>query len=209
MDVWTDATHEVPAAVTLREVGEEAREVVERLWQLDQHDMSEFWGGMPGPDGLYDSGRLDLAFSDPERRIYLIHYGGDLAGFTTTRPLPDGATSIVGFFVVRAVRRRSVGRRAALALLRQRPGRWAIAFQKANAGAARFWRRVATEAVGTDWREERRPVPGKPQLPPDHWVLLDTSEVADAGGANSPNPPSPPGSPKPADPEAQPPVIFG
>lgn len=164
--------------MTVSEVGEDRREVVERLWQLDRHDMSEFWGTLPGPDGRYDTRRLDLAFEDPERRVYLIHHGTDLAGFATTRPLPDGATSIVGFFVVRALRRRGVGRRAALELVvRQRRGRWAIAFQEANAGAARFWRRIAAEAVGADWREEFRPVPDKPEELRDRWVLLDTRDT--------------------------------
>lgn len=178
----TSAAQQVPAhaspAVTVGEVGEAQHEAVEHLWQLDRHDMSEFWGTLPGPDGRYDTHRLDLAFGDPERRVYLIHYGRHPAGFATTRPLPDGATSIVGFFVVRALRRRGVGRRAALELVvRQRRGRWAIAFQEANAGAARFWRRVAAEAVGADWREEIGPVPDKPEELQDRWVLLDTRDT--------------------------------
>ena len=47
-------------------------------------------------------------------------------------------------------------------------------FQEANQGAVRFWRRVATDVVGTARREELRPVPGKPDVQPDTGLLLAT-----------------------------------
>ena len=79
-------------------------------------------------------------------------------------------------FVVRAVRRLGVGRTAALHTLAGHGGRWEVAFQEENHGAARFWRRVADDAVselGARTREQLRPVPGKPQVPPDTWLVLD------------------------------------
>jgi predicted acetyltransferase len=169
-----------PVAVTVREVGEDLRSVVERLAQLERHDLSEFRGSTPGADGLFAFSGLPLFFSEPDRHAYLIYHGSTLAGFTLTRDLPDGATSISAFFIVRALRRRGIGDRAAQELLRLWPGPWAIAFQEENAGAARFWRRVVTAAVGPAWREERRPVPppAPANLPPDTWLLLDTRATA-------------------------------
>jgi predicted acetyltransferase len=161
-------------AVSVRLVTEDSRPVIERLAQLERHDLSEFRGYTPGADGMFAFDQLPLFFSEPDRRAYVIHYGTTLAGFTLTRGLPDGATSISAFFIVRALRRQAVGHQAALELLRLRPGPWAIAFQEQNAGAARFWRQLATAAVGSQWSEEQRPVPGKPWLPPDSWLLLDT-----------------------------------
>ncbi|RCV48774.1 GNAT family N-acetyltransferase [Marinitenerispora sediminis] len=149
--------------------------MIERLAQLERHDLSEFRGTLPGPDGRYPFERLPLFFDEPGRRAYLVRHGSAPVGFALTRPLPDGATSIGAFFVVRALRRQGAGLAAALELLRRQAGAWAIAFQEENAGAARFWRRVATAAVGSAWREERRPVPGRPELPPDTWLLLATS----------------------------------
>ncbi|HEX6335870.1 MAG TPA: GNAT family N-acetyltransferase [Jiangellaceae bacterium] len=165
------------APVMVREVGEESRAIVERLAQLERHDLSEFRGTVPNADGVYEIRWLPSFFEDPERRAYLIECDGALAGFALTRPLDGGATSLTAFFVVRALRRRGVGHRAALDLLRQRPGKWGIAFQEENPSAARFWRRVATDAVGSDWVEEPRPVPDKPDLPPDIWVFLDSSSL--------------------------------
>jgi len=42
-----------------------------------------------------------------------------------------------------------------------------------NTAAEGFWRRVATDQFGPEgeaWTEEERPVPGKPEVPPDHWI---------------------------------------
>jgi len=60
-----------------------------------------------------------------------------------------------------------------LDLLGRFRGRWEIAFQENNPAAALFWRAVATAAAGTAWAEELRPIPNKPESPPDVWLLLD------------------------------------
>jgi predicted acetyltransferase len=164
----------VTASPSLQPVTHAQRPVVERLWQLYAHDLSAFRGSMPDGDGLYKAGRLPTYFDDPDRCGYLVCSGAALAGFALIRGLSDQPRVMGEFFVVRAARRRRVGHQAAVALLGRHPGRWEIAFQEENAGAARFWRRVATDAVGPAWAEERRPVPGKPQLPPDTWLLLST-----------------------------------
>ncbi|GAU66507.1 GCN5-related N-acetyltransferase family protein [Streptomyces sp. NBRC 110611] len=161
------------AKVTLQAAGEDLRPVVERLAQAERHDLSEFRGYVPGPDGLFAFDQLPLFFSDPGRRAHLIRYGTDLAGFTLTYTLADGAASVYSFFVVRALRRRGVGSRAAQELLRRWPGPWAICFQEINKGAARFWRHVAAATGGAEWREERRPVPPPfpADMPPDTWLI--------------------------------------
>lgn len=167
-----------PRAVTVREAAHGFQPVVERLAQLERHDLSEFRGYVPGPDGVFAFGNLPSFFTDPDRRAYLIHHGPTLAGFALTYRLPDGAASIYSFFIIRALRRQGVGSRAAQELLRLQPGPWVICFQEVNKGAARFWRRVAPAAVGSAWREEQRPVPPPfpEDMPPDTWLLLDTTK---------------------------------
>ncbi|TVZ81824.1 GNAT family N-acetyltransferase [Streptomyces sp. BK340] len=165
------------APVTLLPATAELRPVIEQLTQLYRHDMSEFLGHLPAADGRFGFRGLPLFFDEPEREALLIRYGTAPGGFVLTCPLPEGSTSISAFFVVRALRRRGVGRQAALQLLSSRPGAWAIAFQEANSGAARFWRGIATAAVGSAWHEETRPVPppAPAGLPDDHWIFLDTA----------------------------------
>lgn len=142
--------------VSLRLADISLRPVVERLGQLERHDLSELVGFLPGADGLFDFPRLAQFFTDADHDAYLIFAGGTLAGFCLTRPFDRESTFIHAFFVVRALRRQGVGRAAAVDLLQSRRGRWAIAFLEQNESAARFWREVATELVGDSWTEERR-----------------------------------------------------
>ena len=158
------------SAPTLQLVSPAQRPLVERLWQLYAHDLSQFRGSMPDGDGLFRPGRLPLYFEHPDRTVHLIAAADEPAGFAMVRRLDDSTRVLGEFFVVRAARRRGLGRTAALELLRTHPGSWEIAFQEENPGAARFWREVAAEAG--PHREERRPVPDKPELPPDTWLLL-------------------------------------
>ena len=148
--------------------------LLERLWQLYSHDMSEVRGTFPGTDGLYKRGRLESYLDEAAGDGYLVTYGGAPAGFAFVMH-PEGPTRHMGdFFVVRAGRRRGVGQRVARYVVERYPGPWEIAFQGNNRGAPEFWRRVVTDLVGDAWLEELRPVPGKPHIPPDHWLMFTT-----------------------------------
>jgi predicted acetyltransferase len=153
---------------------DQQRHAAERLWQLYRHDLSEFRGSMPDEEGLYKLGRFPSFFEDPDRCSYLIYSGQALAGFALIRGLSGAPKVMSEFFIVRAARRQGVGREAAIKLLHLHSGRWEIAFQEQNYGAARFWRRVTADIAGAAVKEERRPVPGKPAVPPDTWLLLTT-----------------------------------
>jgi predicted acetyltransferase len=165
----------MPGPTSLRLITtSEQRQITERLWQLYVHDLSEFRGSMPGSEGLYKTGRLRTFFEDPDRCGYLIYSGQAVTGFALIRGLA-GEPNVMGeFFVVRAARRQRVGHEAAVRVLSLHPGRWAIPFQEENPGAARFWRRVGADVAAAGYEEERRPVPGKPAIPPDTWLLLST-----------------------------------
>jgi predicted acetyltransferase len=146
-------------SVTLRLADTSTRAVVERLGQLERHEMSRFTGDLPGPDGQFDFPRLSRFFTDADHQAYLIHSDERLAGFCLIRPFDGGSSFVHAFFVVRALRQRGVGLAAATDLLRSRRGRWAIAFVEENEPAARFWRQVATDVVGDSWTSELRRAP--------------------------------------------------
>ena len=164
----------MPASTSLHLMTPEQRPVVDRLWQLYQHDMSEFRGSVPDDQGLYKAGRLPLFFGDPDRCGYLVRHDGALVGFALVRGLSADTRVMGEFFVVRAARRKRAGYQTALELFRLHPGQWEIPFQEENPGAARFWRQVAAQVAGDAVKEERRPVPDKPEIPPDTWLLLTT-----------------------------------
>ena len=169
----------------LRPATAEDRPVLERLWQLFAHDLSERSGALPGPDGAYRAERLAAAFEDPDREPHLVVLDGRPAGFAVVRGLSGPARVVNAFFVVRSVRRRGIGREAAAAVLALHAGAWEVPFQDDNAPAVAFWRRVAQDAVGDTWSEERRPVPGRPDAAPDVWISFDTSGAAHGPGGVS------------------------
>jgi predicted acetyltransferase len=159
---------------TVRPMAPDERPVVERLWQLYMHDLSEFRGTLPDETGLFPPGRLPRYLDEPDRCIHLVHADEAVAGFAMVRGLREPPLVVGEFFVLRAARRRGVGHQAAVQLLRMHRGTWEIAFQEQNLTAARFWRRVAADVAGPDWTEEPRPVPGKPEVPADTWLSLRT-----------------------------------
>jgi len=150
------------------------RAVLSNLGQLYRHDLSEGMALLPNRDGTFNNRRLDAFFvaDDPSAQGWLIRVAGQTAGFVLTRADGTGGQVLGDFFVVRALRRSGVGLTAATAVLRATPGRWTLGFQDYNPGARSFWTRVATAVAGDRWTLEHRPVPGKPELPPDSWLTI-------------------------------------
>jgi predicted acetyltransferase len=180
----------VVPSVRLRPMSPDDEPVLARLWQLYRHDLATFRDSYPDDRGRFTGGRLPDYVHDPDRRAYLfdVHLGEpgstgsrpagqpwQLAGFVLVRGVEVGPRLMGEFFVVRSVRRLGVGRAAALSVMAAHPGEWLIPFQEENPGAARFWRLLATELTGETgqtWREQLRPVPEKPWIPPDVWLSL-------------------------------------
>ncbi|MFH9040029.1 GNAT family N-acetyltransferase [Streptomyces sp. NPDC017966] len=160
--------------LSIRPAGHADRPVVERLWLMFRHDMSEFQGLLPNADGTFRSERLHMAFTEPGWAPYLAVMGDRPAGFAFVRGLDGPARVMNSFFVARGARRTGAGLRMAREIVARHPGAWDIAFQDANAAAVRFWRRVATEIAGEAWTEERRGVPDQPDLPPDVWISFNS-----------------------------------
>ena len=148
------------------------RPVVERLWQLYRHDLSEFRGSLPDVTGAFHTRPLESFLDgDPARAAHLFLRDGPV-GFALVARAESEPRLMAEFFVVRAARGTGVARAAVDALFALYPGAWEIPFQEENPVAARFWRRVAAEAAVDGVLEERRPVPGKPEIPPDVWLTL-------------------------------------
>lgn len=157
----------------LRHAESADRAAIEHLWQLFRHDMSEFQGQLPNRDGAFRTERLHRALDDPNWLAYLVARDDQPIGFAFVRNLTGAVRVLNSFFIVRAVRRSGIGLRAAETVLKAHPGPWEIAFQDSNKAAVRFWRRVAAEIAGDNWTEERRPVPGHSDVPPDVWISFE------------------------------------
>jgi predicted acetyltransferase/ADP-ribose pyrophosphatase YjhB (NUDIX family) len=144
--------------------------VLERLWQLYSHDLSEFRHSAPATDGLFALGRMPAYRDDDTRLAYLARLGEVPCGFALVRLGTRRDHRTMGeFFVTRSARGRGAAAAFAREVFARHPGRWVVPVQNENPRAAAFWRRLAGEVL-TDVAEETREVPGKSHLPPDVWL---------------------------------------
>ena len=164
--------------VTVRPVDPAQFAVLERLWLMFHHDLSEFRGSLPEADGTFHNDRLRAAVADTAWAAYLVWTRDRPVGLAMVRALDQPTRVLNAFFIVRGLRRTGIGSRAVAEVLRQHPGRWSVPFQDDNPAAVQFWRRTARAAAGDDWVEERRAVPDRPDLPPDVWISFVAEDAA-------------------------------
>ena len=162
----------------LRPVADDEWEVVAWLWQAYRSDLAPVVHGLPYADGRYAHGPL-ADYPADDRAGYLAlqphpNTGEDApVGFALVSGLDGERRHMDAFWTAPAARRGGLGLSLAAYVVDRHPGPWAIAFQHDNTAAAGFWRRVAADVFGVEgaaWTEQRRPVPGKPEVPPDHWI---------------------------------------
>jgi predicted acetyltransferase len=160
----------------VREVGSEQWKIVAWLWQAYRHDLATIVGALPYEDGRYQAALLS-EFPRPDSAAYMAWRphpkSGDDApiGFVIVSGLTQQRRTVDGFWVAPVARRSGVGRAFATNVLARYPAPWTIAFQHDNVAAGIFWRDVANSLFGVGrWSEERRPVPGLPAAPPDHFI---------------------------------------
>jgi predicted acetyltransferase/8-oxo-dGTP pyrophosphatase MutT (NUDIX family) len=151
------------------ECGPDEWPVVERLWQLYQHDLSEFRHSSPGPDGLFQARRLPAYVEGDDSVGYLARLGDVPAGFALVHGVTRDSRLMGEFFVSRSARGRGVAGAFAREVFAHYPGGWAIPFQNENPRAASFWRRLAADML-VDVSEQTFAVTGKPHLPHDVWL---------------------------------------
>jgi len=141
--------------VSLREVKREERDVLANLLELYCHDLSPYFPVTLGPDGRFGYAYLPRYWKEPGVRFPLfIEADGALAGFALAMrgsPATNDAShlDVAEFFVLRALRKRGIGERAAALLWDALPGHWTVRVARANEGAVRFWERAITRYTGS------------------------------------------------------------
>lgn len=141
-DMSTDDKH-----VQVVRVAEQHKSVLANLVQFYRYDLSELRGYEISPHGTYPYRYLDHYFVEPAREPLFILADERLAGFALVRKLDDGVLQVAEFFVLRALRRAGIGRRAAAKLFRRFPGDWQLEYDHDNAPAARFWPQVVEDVA--------------------------------------------------------------
>lgn len=176
--------------MTVRPVAPAELPVLERLWLMFHHDLSELRDRLPDPDGTFHHDRLRAAVDDPAWAASLVWTQDRPVGLALVRALDQPVRVLNVFFVVRSRRRSGIGLRAVREVLLDHPGSWEVPFQDDNETAVHFWRRTAGALAGTGWSEERRAVPDRPDLPPDVWISFrtDASPAVEGPGAGGAEP---------------------
>jgi predicted acetyltransferase len=137
-------------------------EVLRNLLGLYMHDLSDSFPIKVGADGRFVYENLSLYWSDPETRFpFLIHSGAELAGFalvTRGSPATDDPEhfDVAEFFVLRAHRRKGVGRQAAFLLWNRLPGQWVVRVSAANRTGMPFWSAAIEEYTRGEFTEIKR-----------------------------------------------------
>ncbi|MCL2483104.1 MAG: hypothetical protein FWF43_06775 [Propionibacteriaceae bacterium] len=219
----------MPPWITVLPAFVDEKPLLFNLLQKHLYELSQFTDARVGTDGLFSYRVFDAYWSDEQRWPYLIHVGGEVAGFALIHQYPEipGGRrtdfTLAEFFVMYPWRRQGVGRTAARVLTTHHPGTWQLAFSAGNTEALGFWSGIMAK---TDTEIERVQVPpvGRSQVgrivlyftpsalsaqpPAVDLVDLDTTLADEDGVAETPpvDPaPIPPGAP-PEEPPAPPAV---
>jgi GNAT superfamily N-acetyltransferase len=162
--------------VIVRPVADDEWPIVAWLYQDFRHDLAPVVNGFPYADGRYRHDWLD-EYPGPGRIGYIAWTphpnASDELGpiaFALVKGLEGERREMAAFFVVPAARADGIGKALALDVVGRHRGPWEVGFQHDNRGAGHFWRAVANDAWGDGWVETEEPVPGKPDVPPDHWI---------------------------------------
>jgi GNAT superfamily N-acetyltransferase len=160
----------------VRPVLDDQWQIVAWLWQAFRHDLALIVNGLPYADGRYQSAQL-AAFPSANGAGYLAwrphpETGEDApVGFALVTGVLGDRRSVAGFWVAPVVRGEGIGQLLARDVLGRHQGPWSIGFQHHNLRAAAFWRAVGNSVFGPNgWSEALRPVPGLPDVPPDHFI---------------------------------------
>jgi predicted acetyltransferase len=144
-----------PLSVEIVKIPIAEKSVLRNLVELYRYDFSEIQHADVTEHGVFGYRYLDHYWTDGNRTPFFIRADGKLAGFALIRHLDDGTYSIAEFFVMRAYRRRGVGRMAVRELFARFGGRWSFDVVEDNTAAIPFWRSVAMTAEGgEEWTEE-------------------------------------------------------
>jgi predicted acetyltransferase len=131
----------------------EQEPIFANLLELYIHDFSELIDVKLGEDGRFGYADLSSYWSEPNRYPFIIKTDGQLAGFALVRrgsEMSDDSDvwDMTEFFVIRGVRRRGVGMKAAHAIWKQFPGKWEVRVIDRNEKALKFWGCAIKEFLG-------------------------------------------------------------
>lgn len=142
-------------------MGEDERELLLRLFELYLYDFSEMEHADVDARGLFQPPALPFVerhWLDRGKHGLLLRVDDKPSGFALIRessPMPDSEDRryLSAFFVMRAYRRRGIGKAMAREVFALYPGLWQVLEVRDNPVAQTFWRRVIADVTGNVYSE--------------------------------------------------------
>jgi predicted acetyltransferase len=135
------------AEVSVSAATDADRGLIENLFSLYMHDLSEFVDLEPDDHGKFIYPRMAQYWSERGRHPFVIRSCERAVGFALVRKGSEATDDpdvwdLAEFFVLRKYRRSGTGRDAAHTLWRTMPGLWYVLVRSSNAPACDFWART-------------------------------------------------------------------
>jgi len=157
--------------VTIHLTDPETKFIINNLYPLYLHDLSEIWGWAPNKYGVFEDDEtmslheqnkvFDIWWSKPSVLFpYLIKVEGIPAGFAlvATPPYtPHGSEFYLNeFFILRSFRGQGVAETAAVQVFDNHQGTWELQTnpEETNKRAQSFWRRTIHHYTAQNYEEE-------------------------------------------------------
>lgn len=135
----------------------EEKMILQNIYPLYLHDLSEYCDQEMREDGTYDIAFLDLFFEKEDLVPFLIRLNEWVVGFIliqkgTYAPSSGEDYYLSEFFILRNFRKRGLGREAVRKLFTQYPGTYLLGQLPNNLPAIHFWKSVY-RSIGVDFQE--------------------------------------------------------
>ncbi|WP_458354203.1 GNAT family N-acetyltransferase [Peribacillus frigoritolerans] len=146
--------------VSLNPVSKDEKHILQNLYSLYLHDLSEFTEGLDiSPNGSFEFDSFELIWNEEGLTPYFLKKDMKIAGFLLLLERPflnkDYDYSINDIFILKKYRRKG----AAIALLKemfkQKNGSYFVVQLASNIPAVKFWRRIFSE-LSIDFEEKKQ-----------------------------------------------------
>jgi|SRR5580704_14888486 predicted acetyltransferase len=148
----------------ISKIGPQSEVVLRNLFEVNLHDMSEWFELDTQADGSYSYDTSSIWKKGYD--AYLAKVGDSIAGFALVGSAVEwlgdiGAQDVHEFFVIPGFRRSGCGLRMATLLWNERPGEWLVRVLELNAPGVLFWRTAISGHSRGSYVEEGRIVKGR------------------------------------------------
>ncbi len=144
--------------VTISEVPYERKEVLARLIEMYEHELSEYTQDDVDSEGQYGYTYFDSYWKEKKRFPYFIKVNNQLAGFILVCDYSyikqlSNKRMMAEFFVMKKYRRLGIGKKVAFMVFDLLKGSWEIGQLTDNRVSKIFWEKIIKEYTNDNYRK--------------------------------------------------------